>query len=171
MKKVAFSLVVILSVSLVTLFILGKEVREIKTEVYLSSTPEQVWKVLTNFNDWKSWNPTITLAEGKPSIGTKLNITINGSGKGDSNYQPIVLASSAPFLFRWRAKMVANFVFQNDRVFELTSKDGGTLLIHKEEFSGLMVPMMWNMFQEFVGPTLEKMNESLKLKLENKKGA
>ena len=63
--------------------------------------------------------------------------------------------------------MMGGFVFKNDRVFELNAKDGGTQLIHKEEFTGLMVPLMWNKLNGFVGPTLEKMNQALKKKVES----
>jgi hypothetical protein len=166
MKKILMAFGAIILCGLVILFFQGREVREIKTEVQIAAPTEQVWKTLTTFNDWKDWNPTIILAQGDASVGSKLNITINGNGKEDSNYQPTVLESSAPLRFRWRANMITDVIFRNDRVFILEAKDGGTHLIHKEEFSGMMVPLMWGMFQDFVGPTLEKMNKALKHKME-----
>ena len=168
MKILAISFFVILLIGLSILFIKGKDVREIKTEIQISATPEEVWKVLTNINSWKEWNPTILLAEGTSSVNSKLNITINGNGKGDSYYQPIVIESSAPNNFRWRATMMANFIFRNDRVFTLESRDGGTYLTHKEEFKGMMVPIICGMLQEFVEGSLNQMNKSLKEKMETK---
>ncbi len=142
--------------------------REIKTEIHILAPADQTWKVLTDFNGWKEWNPTVNLAEGSSSVGSKLNITIRGkNGKDASNYQPIVVESNPIGSFRWRANMMNDFLFKNDRVFSLTAKDGGTLLVHKEEFSGLMVPLMWKMLEGFVGPSLEKMNLALKQKLES----
>ena len=142
--------------------------REIRTEIQISAPIDNVWNILTEFNNWKDWNPTINRADGSASVGSKLNITIRGKdGKDASNYQPVVLESNAPNSFRWRANMMADFVFKNDRVFVLTAKDGGTQLIHKEEFSGLMVPLMWSMLKGFVGPTLENMNQALKKKVES----
>lgn len=169
MKKIGILLGLIILCGSGILFFLGKEVREIKTEIQIAARPSEVWNVLTEFNSWKEWNPTILLAEGTATIGSKLNITINGNGKGDANYQPNVLESSIPNSFRWRVNMMADFIFKNDRVFILQNRQGGTYLIHKEEFSGMMVPLMWGMFEDFVGPTLEKMNEALKKKVESEK--
>ena len=55
--------------------------------------------------------------------------------------------------------MMSGFMFTNDRVFELKEKNGGTELINREEFSGLMVPLFWNKMNQFVVPMLEKMNK------------
>ncbi len=62
--------------------------------------------------------------------------------------------------------MMAGFLFKNDRVFELNEKNGGTELIHREEYSGLMVPLAWKTLNTFALPILEKMNKALKDKLE-----
>lgn len=64
--------------------------------------------------------------------------------------------------------MISGLIFTNDRVFELKEKHGGTELINKEEFSGLMVPLFWNKMNQFVVPMLEKMNKALKDKMEAK---
>lgn len=62
--------------------------------------------------------------------------------------------------------MMSGWMFTNDRVFELTEKNGGTELVNKEEFSGLLVPLFWGKMNQFVVPMLEKMNKALKDKLE-----
>jgi len=168
MKKIAISLAILIFISVIVLSIMGGSMREIRTEVQLSAPVDQVWQVLTEFDNWKEWNPTINQAGGRASVGSILNITVRGEeGEDAANYQPVVLESDAPKSFRWRATMMGAFVFKNDRVFVLTAKDGGTHLVHKEEFTGLMVPLMWNKLNEWVGPTLEKMNKALKKKVES----
>lgn len=167
MKKVLIGLLLVFITAIGILSVMGGSVREIKTEVFIAAPADKVWATLTNFNDWNSWNPTVNLAQGDSSVGSKLNIIIRGNnGEDSSKYQPIVLESNPPNKFRWRAKMLANFVFKNDRVFVLESQDGGTLLSHSEEFSGIMVPLVWGMLKKFVEPTLEKMNVALKKKVE-----
>ena len=64
--------------------------------------------------------------------------------------------------------MMSGFMFTNDRVFELQEENGGTEVINREEFSGLMVPLFWNKMNQFVVPMLEKMNNALKDKMEAK---
>ena len=168
LKRIFVSFIVSLVGVIAILFFLGSSVEEVRTEVFISAPANDVWTVLTEFDNWKDWNPTVNSANGSPSVGSKLDITIsNEQGKDASNYQPVVIESDAPTSFRWRAKMIADFVFKNDRVFELEERTGGTLLVHKEEFSGLMVPLMWGMLEVFVESTLEKTNQALKTKVES----
>ena len=141
--------------------------RELRTEIQITAPINQVWQLLTNFDHWKDWNPTVTQASGRALVDTTLSITMRGpDGKDAMKYQAIVLEANPPINFRWRAKMMAGFLFTNDRVFELSEKNGGTLLINKEQFSGLMVFLFWGKMKLFVVPMLETMNVALKHKLE-----
>jgi hypothetical protein len=78
------------------------------------------------------------------------------------------MESNPPINFRWRATMMGGFMFTNDRVFELTEKNGGTELANIEQFSGFLVSLFWGKMSLFVMPMLEKMNTALKDKLEAK---
>lgn len=143
--------------------------REVRTEIQISAPIERVWQVLTDFENWKTWNPTVKQVVGNSSLGSKLDVIMSGKDCKEMTYHPCVLEADPPKRFRWRAKMIAGFLFTNDRVFELREKDGGTIFSHREEFSGLMVPISWKSLNQFVLPTLEKMNMALKIKLETSK--
>ena len=143
--------------------------RELRAEIQISAPIDRVWKVLTDFDHWKDWNPMVNQASGGASVGSKLSITMRGPDSKDAmKYQPIVLEVNPPNRFRWRATMMSGVMFTNDRVFELKEQNGETVFINKEEFSGLMVPLFWSKMNEFVVPILEKMNKALKDKVEAK---
>ena len=143
--------------------------RELRTEIQISAPIDRVWQVLTDFDHWHEWNPMVNQASGNASVHSKLDITMRGpDGKNAMKYQPTLLEVNAPRSLRWRATMMSGLFFTNDRVFELSEKNGGTMLINKEEFSGLMVPLFWSKMNLFVVPMLEKMNRALKDKLEAK---
>ena len=143
--------------------------KELSSQIQIAAPIEHVWKVLMNFADWKDWNPMVNQASGTAAVGTKLEITMRGpDGKNAMKYQPEVIESTASKSFRWRAKMMAGFMFTNDRVFELKEHDGGTLFTNREEFKGLMLPMFWSKMGQFVVPMLEGMNKALKVKVEGK---
>ena len=57
---------------------------------------------------------------------------------------------------------MAEFVMTNDKVFELEATGSGTRLIHKELFSGMLVPLFWSKFETGVPPMLNSMNDALK---------
>jgi len=143
--------------------------RELRTVIQISASIDQVWQVLTDFDHWKEWNPMVNQASGNASIHSRLSITMRGPDAKDAmKYQPIVIEVNPPKSFRWRATMLGASMFTNDRVFELKEKNGGTELINREEFSGLMVPLFWSKMSLFVVPMLDDMNKALKEKLEAK---
>ena len=143
--------------------------RELRAEIQISAPIDQVWRVLTDFDHWKDWNPMVNQASGNASVRSRLKITMRGPDSKDAmKYEPTVLEVDPPKNLRWRATMMSGFMFTNDRVFELKEKNGGTELINREEFSGLMVPLFWSKMNQLVVPMLEKMNKALKNKMEGK---
>jgi hypothetical protein len=146
-----------------------ERMRELRAEIQISAPIDQVWRVLTDFDHWKDWNPMVNQASGSASVHSKLKITMRGPDSKDAmKYEPTLLEVDPPKNLRWRATMMSGFMFTNDRVFELKEKNGGTTLINREEFSGFMVPLFWNKMNQFVVPMLEKMNKALKNKMEAK---
>ena len=163
MKKLILIILSIILAACLILWTKGNKMREIRTEIEIAAPPTKVWNILTDFDNWKNWNPIINQASGTASLGSELSMTMRGEdGKDGPKYMPIVTNFEDPKFFRWRAKMMAGFIFTNDKVFELEETGAGTRLIHKELFSGMMVPMMWSKFDEGVPPMLNSMNDALK---------
>ena len=119
--------------------------REFRTEIEIAAPLTKIWSILTDLDNWKEWNPIVNQASGVASLGSKLSITMRGKdGKDANKYMPIVTNIEEPKSFRWRAKMMAGFLFTNDKVFELEEIVSGTRLVHIEAFSGILVPMFWS---------------------------
>ena len=141
--------------------------REIRTEIEIAAPPAKVWSILMNFDAWKEWNPIVVQATGIASLGSELVITMkNEDGKDGPKYAPVVTIFQEPKSFRWRAKMMAEFLFTNDKVFELEGTSSGTRLVHKELFSGMVVPLFWGKLNGSVPAMLKSMNDALKLRAE-----
>ena len=138
--------------------------RELRTEIDIAAPIDKVWGILTDFNNWKDWNPVINQATGEAARGSELSITMRGKdGKDAQKYKAIVTNIQEPNLFRWRATMMAEFFFTNDKVLELEEIDSGTRLVHIEAFSGILVPLFWGKMEKAVPQILESMNGALKL--------
>lgn len=137
--------------------------QQVITEIEISAPPEKVWSILTNFNHWTEWNTTITKASGETAINTQLNITMsNEIGKDSNAYSPIITQLEAPKRLRWQAKMMANFLFKNEKLVELEATETGTKMMHTEFFSGLMVKVFWGKMKDGVPLIMHKMNQDLK---------
>ena len=140
--------------------------KELNTEIFIAAPIDKVWNELTSFETWKDWNPTVKEVKGSSAIGDKLTITMLANECDEKTYKAEVVECEAPKTFRWRAKMMAGFIFTNDRIFKLEEQDGGTKVTNTEAFSGLMAKMAGSKMDNFVVPILEKMNKALKEKME-----
>ncbi len=143
--------------------------REIRTEIEIHAPIAEVWSVLIDFDNWKDWNPIVNEANGPAALGSKIAITMCGKdGKDAQRYEPIVTQIKEPTYFRWRAKMMAEFLFTNDKIFELEATGSTTKLTHIEAFSGLMVTLFWSKLEGSVPAMLDSMNEALKKTVEKR---
>ena len=164
MKKILIIFAALLAAGFTYLAVEGSKVQEIKTEIEISAPPSKVWAIITDINNWQEWSPIINASQGTASVGSKLSITMMGKEKGKDGpkYNPVITELEEPNHFRWRAHMMAGFIFTNDKVFELEETSSGTRLTHKEMFSGLLAPIFCTKMEEGVPPMLNSMNEALK---------
>lgn len=146
------------------LYIKGKKVQVITTEIEIAASPEKVWSIITDINKWQDWSPIINKSSGTVSLGSKLDITMKGheAGKDGPRYSPIITKLENQGYFRWRAYMITEFLLTNDKSFELRKTPTGTHLIHKEYFSGLLAPIFCGQMEKGVPPMLNSMNKALK---------
>lgn len=148
------------------LWFMGNDTRVVTTEIEIAASPEQVWKTVSNIDNWKNWSPIIEDSQGTPSPGAKLMITMVGdegkNGKPGPSYEPVITVFEPSKNLSWSANMGANFIMTNGKIMKLEATNSGTKLIHKETFRGMMVPMMWEKFQNNVPNMLNSMNEALK---------
>ncbi|PHQ91549.1 MAG: hypothetical protein COB42_03320 [Sulfurimonas sp.] len=168
MKKIILILVVLLGIGLIYLTIEGEKVQEIKTEIDISASPSKVWGIIIDIDKWQEWSPIINASQGKPIIGSKLNITMMSKeeGKDGPKYNPVITELKEQNYFQWRAHMLAEFIFTNDKIFKLEETETGTHLTHIETFKGLMAPLMSGSVEKNVPLMLDSMNKALKERAE-----
>ena len=163
MLKKILLFILIAFIGLVVWLSQGDNRQEIKTEIVISAPPEKVWNILTDFNRWSEWNTTVTKASGESALGAKLNITMSdGKGNDAQTYTAVITQLEAPKLLHWRAKLLAEFLFTNEKIVELEATEQGTKVVHRETFKGLMVKLFWSRMENGVPPILNAMNEALK---------
>ncbi len=169
MKKFILGIVALVFVAGLILWVKGKDMREISTEIEISAPITDVWNILSNIDQWAEWSPIINRSSGDVSVGSTLSITMMSkeAGKDGPKYNPVITILDKPESFRWRAKMIAEFIFTNEKVLRLEETNTGTRLIHKERFSGMFVPLFWTSVENEVPSMLNLMNEALKTKVEN----
>jgi hypothetical protein len=116
--------------------------RTIDTSIVIETPPQRVWDVIVDFDRYAEWNPFILQAEGEAVVGSivKLHIRPPG-GKGMTHHPTILVAQSARHL-QWLGKVAIPGLFAARHEFILQPITEGTLLRHRERFTGLLVPFV-----------------------------
>ena len=164
MKKIFFIVTALVVIGITYLAIAGGKMQEIKTEIEISAPPSKVWSIIADINNWQEWSPIINASHGVASVGSELSITMMGKEKGKDGpkYNPIITKFDEPNYFRWRAHMLAGFIFTNYKIIELEETSSGTRLTHTESFEGLLAPIFCGQMEKGVPPMLNSMSKALK---------
>lgn len=143
--------------------------RELYTEVMIEATAERVFRILTDITRYHEWNPLIVSACGKVAAGETLDIRIRPPGKLDQPYVVEVLRVVPEREFIWLGHMKIKGVLDGTHFFELFPEGTNRVrLVHREEFRGLLVPLVWKAFLDTrMREGFEALNRSLKAQAEN----
>jgi hypothetical protein len=124
----------------------------------IRASPDIIWAFLTDASAFPRWNSTVTSIEGKIAEGQTLKLTVPAAPA--RVFKPRVSHVQAGRSMIWSDGMAP--MFKGVRTFTLTpNADGSTEFWMKEEFSGLMLPMIKGSLPDFA-PVFEAYAEDLK---------
>jgi hypothetical protein len=128
----------------------------IRTTIHAS--PERIWALLTDAAAFPRWNSTVTSIEGEIAEGRSLKLRVPSAP--ERVFTPKVSRVEPGRSMVWSDGMAP--MFKGVRTFALTpNADGSTEFSMKEEFSGLMLPMIKGSLPDFA-PVFEAYAEDLK---------
>jgi len=136
---------------------------QLKTQIAINATPQKVWSVLTNFANYPNWNPFIKQLTGNVAVGNKIKARLQPEGQKGMVFTPTVLSFEVNKRFSWQGHFIIPGLFDGEHIFELIDNGNGTTtFIQRENFKGILIPMLKKMID---GPTkqgFEAMNQKLK---------
>jgi hypothetical protein len=141
----------------------------VRTEIVLPASPEQSWEVLTDFSRYPQWNPYLQRVEGTLAPGELISFTLvdgNFSAPFDGTAQMAWV--SEPEQFFWIGKAFIQGIYDTRHVFTLQpQEDGSTVLLHFEEFRGLLPALLPGREQRntHTRRAFESMNRALQQRL------
>ncbi|MDB5261149.1 MAG: Polyketide cyclase/dehydrase [Adhaeribacter sp.] len=143
--------------------------KKLESNILIDASPETIWRVLTDFENYPAWNPFIKLIAGEKEVGKSLNISIKPPGSNGMSFKPVILKFEPSKELRWKGKLGMKGIFDGEHYFILQRNGkNATNFIQGEVFSGILVWML--------GSTLDKteegfnlMNRALKEQCEKKK--
>jgi hypothetical protein len=140
--------------------------RVLEKTIEIDATPDEVWAVLTDFDDYDEWNPFVTSICGAAEKGARLAVVLAPPGGRAITMKPTVRAAEASRRFAWLGHLGVPGIFDGAHEFLIDpGAEGTTVFTQRETFRGALVP--------FVGGVLKKteagfvlMNQALKDRVE-----
>ncbi len=143
--------------------------KHLKTEIEIQASPQQVWEVLTDFESYPEWNPMIRSIKGELKMRNRLKVVIHAPKSKPMTIRPKVTSFKKHVRFSWMGHMFIIGLFDGQHIFEIKDlEDGVCKLIHREEFSGILVPLMSKFLDTKVKQGFEDMNKALRDRIEEK---
>jgi len=143
-------------------------VREIRTEVDIDASREAVWAVLADFDAYASWNPFLEIS-GEARARTKVRLKTMPPGRPANTQTADVLTAWAPRHLRIQGKLFAPWLFSGTHILELAEHAGGTRLTNREEFEGILAPVVLFLLGRRLPGGFEAMNQALKARVEGQR--
>ena len=141
--------------------------KEIVTETEIAASATRVWSVLTNLERFSEWNPFITEAEGEVKEGAGLRVHISPPGGKPMTFKPRVTRVVPEREFRWLGRFLIPGLFDGEHIFEVKPlSENRSGLVQREEFRGLLVPLLWRSLDTRTRQGFNDMNAALKVRAE-----
>lgn len=136
---------------------------ELNTRIEINASAERIWQILMEFERYGEWNPFVRSIAGESVVGSSLSIFIKPEGGRGMNLSPKVVAVEPGRKFAWKGSLLFPGIFDGTHEFHIEpNDDGSSNFIHREEFTGITVPLLWPMLEKDTRKGFEDMNEALK---------
>jgi hypothetical protein len=144
--------------------------KEIRTEIVINAPADKVWKALTDFDSYPSWNPFVKYVKGNVAVKSKIETKIEPPGKNPMTFKPTVLKFDQNKELRWLGHLIIPGLFDGEHIFELTDNGNGTItFVQREQFRGVLIPLFRKMLDVNTKQGFEQMNMALKERVEKAK--
>lgn len=141
--------------------------REISTNIEINASADAVWRKLINFAAYPDWNPFIQSIEGDLAVDGRLSVLVCPPNNKSMRFKPVVRELEENKKFVWLGHFMFPGVFDGEHSFELIPlSEDKTRFVHKEKFSGFLVPMFWAQLDKDTRQGFVDMNNALKTRCE-----
>lgn len=137
--------------------------QEIVTEIDIEAPTASIWKALTDFDRYPSWNPVVRRIAGPLRPGGVLSVLFRPKGSLPVFFRAMLTVVQPEVEFRWTGKMIATGLFSGDHYFRLHPLAANrTRLVQGEIFKGLLAAPMYRLLHNYNRSGFLEMNAALK---------
>ena len=140
--------------------------KELCTKIEIQASPEKVWRVLTNLDQYPEWNPFIHHAIGTTKVGEKVDITFRSGSKEITLHCTVIKAEPNREL-SWKYHVIVPCLWSGEHSFTIESMENNqTRFVDKEIFNGLLIPLQAKDIDTNSRRDFEAMDKALKARAE-----
>jgi hypothetical protein len=138
-----------------------------RTEFDIDASDQQVWAVLTDFEHYADWNPSVPSISGDLRPGSTVSLTLVLPGRPKLNVKAMLQDVMPNRLLTWRGHLGADQLFTGHREFAIDPlADDKVRVTHVEDLQGWIAPA----FEALMGHSVQRhhdtFNKSLKSRAE-----
>ena len=135
----------------------------LKASIDISASPEQLWRLLTHFSSYPKWNPYLRGVVGTLEVGKRLRVRMRVPEGPVRVYSVRVVKAIPAAELRWCRRFLVKGLFDRERIFIMVSNSvKGTTFIQREEYSGVLAPLLERLVAKKTLAGLKLMNTALK---------
>ena len=145
----------------------SRKSKEVRTEIEINASDEQVWRILTDFKNFPKWNPFIPKISGQLKKDVRLKVRIQPPGDKGMTFRPLIVDVNPKRELRWIGRFVVPGLLSGEHIFMIQPLEGNNVrFVHREIFTGLFVLLDAGNFETNIRLGFEKMNQALKAQAE-----
>jgi hypothetical protein len=139
----------------------------LEARIDIAAPAERAWAVLSDTSSFPQWNPFLTEVSGALAEGSRLSVRMRPVEGGPTTFEPTVTRLRPGRELRWLGRLGVPGLFDGEHAFILEPLGPTTVrLVHRERFSGLLVPLLARTLRARYLPAFEAMNEAVKVRVE-----
>lgn len=141
--------------------------KEITTRIRINAPAMKVWEVLSKVEDYPDWNPFIRSVQGRLNPGEVLRIKIRPRKGREIHFTPRVIEVDPGKKLAWLGNLFISGLLDGKHEFTICETENGEVdFIHREQFRGILVPILWQSIERDTQKGFEEMNRALKIRAE-----
>jgi len=144
----------------------------LRTEIEIAAPSSHVWRVLTDFAAYPTWNPFLRHLDGSPTVGERLTARIEPPDGMGMTLRPTVLAAEPERELRWLGHLLIPGLFDGEHGFHIEPLGPDRVrFVQEERFTGLLAPLVLRFIERGTRGGFEAMNRALKARAERPSSA
>ncbi len=138
--------------------------KTVSATAWIDASPMKVWAILTDLSRYQDWNPLFREASGEIAVGRRIFLRSYPAGGRPMALRPTITAATAGTELGWASRLPG--IIGGEHRFELSARNGGTLVVQSETFRGALVPFSGRALAR-AETSFRELNSALKVRAES----